>query len=181
MTAVAQKFNRTAMFAAIVAVIASSTAPAGADPLPGCASGTAPGQTVFTVEVSASGKPVVSTYVASAPTASGNVGCTAPSRTGVVTFSVNSPNVAVYPQSPLGVNAPYNPGVLRVPTTVNTLQVGSYLLTVPVHPGLQVYQIAPGYYVIRSIDPTQNPSVIVLPLPGLPQAPNTGPIPTVIH
>lgn len=169
------------VFIAMVAVIAFSGGPAGAASLPGCASGAAPGQTVFTVEVSASGKPFVSTYVASPPTASGNVGCTAPSRTGAATFTVNSPNVAVYPQSPLGVTAPYNPSVPGVPTTVNMLQVGPYLLAVPVHPGLQVYQIAPGYYVVRSIDPTQNPSVIVLPLPGMPQPPNTGPIPSVIH
>jgi hypothetical protein len=169
------------VLAAIVVVIASSSGPAAADPLPGCASGAAPGQTVFTVQVSASGTPFVSTYVASAPTASGNVGCTAPSRTGAATFSVNSPNVAVYPRSPLDVIAPYNSSVLSAPTTVNTLQVGSYLLTVPAHPGLQVYQIAPDYYVVRSIDPTQNHSVIVLPLPGVPPAPNTGPIPSVTH
>jgi len=47
--------------------------------------------------------------------------------------------------------------------------------------GQQVYQIAPGFYVVRSTDPTQNPTVIMLPLPGVPQAPNTGPIPGVIH
>lgn len=153
---------------------------AAADPLPGCASGAAPGQVVFTVSVSASGTPFVSTYVASAPAAGGNTGCAAPSRPGAATISVNGPGVAPYPQVPV----PAIPSVSTVPvvpTPVNVVQAGPYLLMVPVTPGVQLYQIAPGYYVVRSTDPTQNPSVIIAPLPGTPQAPNTGPIPSVIH
>jgi hypothetical protein len=176
----AARFNRTVVFFTVALMIAGWTGTAAADPLPGCASGAAPGQVVFTVSVSASGTPFVSTYVASAPTASGNVGCAAPSRPAVTTFTVTSPNVAVYPQLPasMGPAVSSAPGI---PSTVNMLQVGSYLLTVPAAPGLQVYQIAPGYYVVRSTDSTQNPTVIMLPMPGLPQAPNTGPIPSVIH
>lgn len=148
--------------------------------LPGCASGAAPGQVVFTVSVSASGTPFVSSYVASAPTAGGNVGCAAPSRPGTTTISVNGPGVAAFPQ----VSVAVTPGVSPVPVTptpVHVVQAGSYLMLVPTMPGVQLYQIAPGYYLIRSTDPTQNPSVIVAPLPGAPQAPNTGPIPSVIH
>lgn len=175
------RFNRAAVLAVpAMMLLAWWTGSAAADTLPGCASGAAPGQVVFTVGVSASGTPFVSTYVASAPTASGNVGCTAPSPSAGTTFSVTGSNVAVYPQLPV----PVGPAVSTapvIPSTTNLLQVGSYLLTVPVRPGLQVYQIAPGYYVVRSIDSTQNPSVIVLPMPGVPQPPNTGPIPSVIH
>lgn len=160
--------------AAFVAAVAALAGGAAASVLPGCASGAAPGQTVFTVSVSAAGTPFVSTYVASAPTASGNVGCTVASPSGTTMFSVNSPRVAVYPLLPA---APTAPGF---PTTVNMLQVGSYLLLVPATPGLQLYQIAPGFYVVRSLDPSQNVSV-VLPLPGVPPAPNTGPIPSVVH
>lgn len=174
------RFNRTALLFATVLVTAGWAGAAAADPLPGCASGAAPGQVVFTVSVSASGTPFVSTYVASAPTASVNAGCAAPSRPATTMFTVTSPNVTVYPQPP----APVDPAVSSVPSTPNTanmLQVGPYLLTVPAAPGLQVYQIAPGYYVVRSTDSTQNPTVIILPMPGIPQAPNTGPIPSVIH
>jgi hypothetical protein len=159
---------------AAIAAVAVCTGSAAAAALPGCASGAAPGQTVFTVGVSASGTPFVSTYVASAPTASGNVGCALQSPSQATTFSVNSPSVGVYPLLPVGLTAP------NLPTTVNMLQVGPYLLTVPANPALQVYQIAPGYYVVRSLDSTQN-STVVLPLPGVPPAPNTGPIPSVIH
>jgi hypothetical protein len=176
----APRFTRTALLFAIALLTAGWARAAAADPLPGCASGAAPGQVVFTVSVSASGTPFVSTYVASAPTASGNVGCAAPSRPATTMFTVTSPNVAVYPQPP----APVGPAVSSVPSTpstANMLQVGPYLLTVPAAPGLQVYQIAPGYYVVRSTDSTQNPTVIILPMPGVPQAPNTGPIPSVIH
>jgi hypothetical protein len=175
------RFNRAAVLAVpALMLLAWWTGSAAADSLPGCASGAAPGQVVFTVSVSASGTPFVSTYVASAPTASGNVGCAAPQRSGAATFTVAGPNVAVYPQLPV----PVGPAVSTapvIPSTTNLLQVGSYLLTVPVTPGLQVYQIAPGYYVVRSTDSTQNPSVIILPMPGVPQAPNTGPIPSLIH
>jgi hypothetical protein len=166
--------------AAIAAAAVASTGWAAADVLPGCASGAAPGQTVFTVGVSASGTPFVSTYVASAPTASGNVGCTAPSTPAASTFSLNGPGVAVYPFLPPALAIPSAPAAVGVPAPVNMLQIGSYLLMVPVTPGLQVYQIAPGYYVVRSLDPTQ-PASVVLPLPGVPSAPNTGPIPSVIH
>jgi len=159
--------------AVVVAAVALLARGAAAGALPGCASGTAPGQTVFTVSVSAAGTPFVSTYVASAPTASGNVGCTAlPSA--AAPFSVNGPGVAVYPLLPV------TPIASGVPTTVNMLQVGSYLLMVPATPGLQLYQIAPGFYIVRSLDPSQNVSV-VLPLPSVPPAPNTGAIPSVIH
>jgi len=161
---------------AAVTVLAGSAA---ADALPGCASGGAPGQTVFTIGVSAWGTPFVSTYVASAPTASGNVGCISSSAFPPPTFSVNSPGVAVYPLLPVPIG-PAISGAPAIPTTVNLLQVGPYLLTVPVIPGLQVYQIAPGYYVVRSLDPTQT-STVVLPLPGVPPPPNMGPIPSVIH
>ena len=174
------RFNRTVAPAVMATLLGCWAGAAGADPLPGCASGAAPGQVVFTVSVSASGTPFVSTYVASAPTASGSVGCTAPSTPAAATFTVTGPNVAVYPQLPV----PVGPAVSSapvLPSTTNLLQVGPYLLTVPATPGLQVYQIAPGYYVVRSTDSTQNPSVIVLPMPGVPQAPNTGPIPSVIH
>ena len=160
--------------AAFVAALAALAGSAAAGVLPGCASGAAPGQTVFTVSVSAAGTPFVSTYVASAPTASGNVGCTTVSPSAVPTFSVNGAGVAVYPLLPAA------PTISSFPTTVNMLQVGSYLLAVPAVPGLQVYQIAPGFYVVRSLDPSQNVSV-VLPLPGVPPAPNTGPIPSVVH
>lgn len=170
----------TALLIAALA-IASWTGIAAGDTLPGCASGAAPGQVVYTVGVSASGTPFVSTYVASAPAASGNVGCTAPSQSAPSTFSANSPNVAVYPRLPVSVGPAASSVPGGIPATVNLLQVGSYLLAVPTTPGLQAYQIAPGYYVVRSTDPTQNPSVIVLPMPGGPQAPNTGPIPSVIH
>jgi hypothetical protein len=157
--------------AAIVAAVAPWTAGASADVLPGCASGAAPGQTVFTVGVSASGTPFVSTYIASAPTASSNVGCTATAPFAAPAFSVNGPGVAVFPLSPGGPSIPAN---------VNMVQIGSYLFTVPANPMIQVYQIAPGFYIVRSLDPSQNASV-VLPLPGVPPAPNTGPIPSVIH
>ena len=158
----------------IVAAVAALTGSAAAGVLPGCASGAAPGQTVFTVSVSAAGTPFVSTYVASAPTASGNVGCMTASPSGVPTFSVNGAGIAVYPLLPAG------PTPSSFPTAVNMLQVGSYMLAVPVIPGMQVYQIAPGFYVVRSLDPSQNVSV-VLPLPGVPPPPNTGPIPSVVH
>lgn len=166
-----------------VALIAGLTACAGraaADILPGCASGAAPGQTVFTVGVSASGTPFVSTYVASAPTASDNVGCTAPSPSAASTFNLNGPGVAAYPFLPPALAVPTAPAAAGIPAAVNMLQIGSYLLMVPATPGLQVYQIAPGYYVVRSLDSTQ-PVTVVLPLPGVPPAPNTGPIPSVIH
>ncbi len=157
-----------------VAVVAALTGSAAAGVLPGCTSGAAPGQTVFTVSVSAAGTPFVSSYIASAPTASGNVGCTAGTPSAPATFSVNGAGVGVYPLLPVG------PAGLIVPTTVDMLQVGPYMLMVPVTPGIQVYQIAPGFYVVRSLDPSQNVSV-VLPLPGVPPAPNTGPIPSVVH
>lgn len=159
---------------------ASWTGVAGAAPLPGCASGTAPGQVVFTVSVSASGTPFVSSYVASAPVAGGTAGCAAPSRPGAVTISVSGPGVAAFPQ----VSVPVTPSVSTAPVTptpVHVVQAGSYLMLVPTVPGLQLYQIAPGYYVVRSTDPTQNSAVIITPLPGTPQAPNTGPIPSVVH
>jgi|GEM_PF-4932171 len=174
------RLNRTVALAVMATLLGCWAGAAGADPLPGCASGAAPGQVVFTVSVSASGTPFVSTYVASAPTASGSAGCTAPSKPAAATFTVTGPNVAVYPQLPV----PVGPAVSSapvLPSTTNLLQVGPYLLTVPATPGLQMYQIAPGYYVVRSTDSTQNPSVIVLPMPGVPQAPNTGPIRSVIH
>ena len=164
---------------AAMAALAVWTGSAAADVLPGCASGAAPGQTVFTVGVSASGTPFVSTYVASAPTASGNVGCVSSPASPAPTFGVNGPGVAVYPLLPVPVG-PAISGAPAIPTTVNLLQIGPYLLTVPVIPGLQVYQIAPGYYVVRSLDPTQS-STVVLPLPGVPPPPNVGPIPSVIH
>lgn len=170
-------WKRTRLFFAACAALVVATAWAGgaaAEGLPGCSSGAAPGQTVFTVGVSASGTPFVSTYVASAPTASGNVGCTVPSTFAVPAFSVNPPGVAVYPLSPV------SPGVPTIPTTMNVVQVGQYMLTVPANPMIQVYQISPGFFVVRSLDPSQNVNV-VLPLPGVPPAPNTGPIPSVIH
>lgn len=169
-----------AMACLVVGLPAASWTGVAAAALPGCASGAAPGQVVFTVSVSASGKPFVSSYVASAPTVGGKVGCAAPSRPGGVTISVNGPGVAAFPQ----VSMPVTPSVSTVPVTpmpVHVVQAGSYLMLVPTVPGVQLYQIAPGYYVVRSTDPTQNPSVIVSPLPGTPQAPNTGPIPSVIH
>lgn len=164
------RFERIAVLVIVAVAVASWTGVAAAETLPGCASGEAPGLPVFTVGVSAAGTPFVTYYVASAPTASGNVGCAAPS--GAATFIVNSPGVYVYP------TAPVVPGIVPVP--VNLLQVGSHLLTVPANPRVQVYQIAPGFYVVRSIDPSQNVN-IVLPLPGPPTAPNTGPIPSVAH
>ena len=163
-----------------VGLLAASWTGVAAAALPGCASGAAPGQVVFTLSVSASGKPFVSSYVASAPTVGSNVGCAAPSQPGAATITVNGPGVAQFPQVPV----PVTPSVSTVPvapTTVHVVQAGSYLMLVPTVPGVQLYQIAPGYYVVRSTDPTQNPSVIISPLPGTPQAPNTGPIPSVIH
>lgn len=170
----------TAAFVAVGAAAALWTGVAAAGTLPGCASGAAPGRVVFTVSVSASGAPFVSSYVASAPAAGGTAGCAAPSKSGTATISVIGPGVALYPQTPV----PAIPSVstLRVvPTPVSVVQAGSYLMLVPVAPGVQLYQIAPGYYVVRSTDPTQPPSVIMSPLPSAPQAPYTGPIPSVIH
>ncbi len=171
------------VWAACVALVAAA-GPAGvaAATLPGCASGEAPGTVVLTVGVSAAGTPFVTSYVASAPTPSGNVGCTAPPAASAgATFIVNGPGVSLYPATPVSVSAvtPGGAGV-PIPTTVNLLQVGSYLLAVPANPLIQLYQIAPGFYVVRSLDPSQN-TTIVLPLPGVPAAPNTGPIPSVIH
>ena len=152
---------------------------AAADTLPGCASGAAPGRVVFTVSVSASGTPFVSSYAASPPAAGGNVGCAAPSA-GTPTISVTGPGIAPYPQIPVPL-IPSTSTVPVVPTPVNVVQAGPYLMLVPTVPGVQLYQIAPGYYMVRSTDPTQNPIVILSPLPGVPQAPNTGPIPSLIH
>lgn len=164
---------------AATAALAVGTGSAAADVLPGCASGAAPGQTVFTVGVSASGTAFVSTYVASAPAASGNVGCVSSSASPAPACSVNGPGVAVYPLLPVPVG-PAVSGAPAIPTTVNLLQIGPYLLTVPVTPGLQVYQIAPRYYAVRSLDPAQTPTV-VLPLPGVSPPPNMGPIPNVVR
>ena len=164
-----------------LAILVAWTGVASAATLPGCASGAAPGQVVFTVGVSASGTPFVSTYVASAPTAGGNVGCSTPSPAPASSFSVNGPGVAVYPLAPVNFTLPALPSTApNIPATVHMLQIGSYMLTVPANPAIQLYQIAPGFYVIRSLDPSQGTS-IVLPLPGIPAAPNPGPIPSVIH
>ncbi|HLW48426.1 MAG TPA: hypothetical protein VKW09_11735 [bacterium] len=165
------RFIRTAVVLIVPLAIACGAGAASAGSLQGCASGAAPGQLVYTVSVSATGKPFVSTYVASAPTAGGNAGCAAPLRSTGASFVVNGPGVAPYPLSP---------GGAAVPATVHMVQAGPYMLTIPANPSLQVYQIAPGYYVVRSLDPSGNATVI-LPLPGVPQAPNTGPIPSVIH
>jgi hypothetical protein len=159
-----------AMFViAAFAAAAARPGPAAAQTLPGCAVGAAPGLPVFTVGVSASGKPFVTYYVASAPVAGGNVGCAAPAAP--PTISITPPAYA-YP------TAPAVPAVSPVP--VNVVQVGSTMLTVPANPNVQVYQIAPGYYVVRSTDGTQNVN-IVTPLPPAPAAPNTGPMPSVVH
>ncbi len=178
MSAVTRRLAATAFAVGVCTALWTGGASAGA--LPGCVSGAAPGQVVFTVSVSASGTPFVSTYVASAPAPGGSAGCAAPSKPGTATISVTGPGIAPYPQLPV----PVIPSVSTFPvgpTRVNVVQAGSYLMLVPTVPGVQLYQIAPGYYVVRSTDPTQSPSVIISPLPGTPQAPNTGPIPSVIH
>jgi hypothetical protein len=172
-------YIRLAAVVLLSAAVIASTGLAGAATLPGCASGAAPGRTVFTVSVSATGTPFVTSYVESAPTPSGNAGCVS-SAPAAPTVTVNGPGVAVYPALPVSVG-PALPSTAPIPSTVHMIQVGSYMLAVPSNPSLQVYQIAPGYYVVRSLDGTQNPSVIVVPLPGTPQAPNTGPVPSVIH
>jgi hypothetical protein len=164
--------------ALVTATAAWTGGGAAAAALPGCASGAAPGQAVFTVSVSATGKPFVTPYVASAPTAGGSAGCAAPSPPAAPSFIVQGPGVAPYPQVPVSVPVPAT--VPAVPMNVHLVQVGSNVLVVPHNPSLQVYQIAPGYYVVRSLDPSGNTSV-VLPLAPAPQAPNTGPIPSVIH
>jgi hypothetical protein len=146
---------------------------------PGCASGAAPGQVVYSVGVSATGKPFVTPYVSSAPTAGGNAGCAAPSPTAGPTFILNGPGVAPYPQLPVGTGVPPT-AAPSAPTTVNVVPVGPNNLIVPHNPSLQLYQIAPGYYVIRSLDPAGNTNVM-LPVPPAPQAPNTGPIPSIFH
>jgi hypothetical protein len=158
-----------ATFLAAAIAVASWAGAAAAQTLPGCASGAASGQIVFTVSVSASGKPFVTAYVASAPTPGGNTGCAVPSPSAAPSVSVNGPGVAPYPL-PTGGTA--------LPTTVHMVQSGSYMLTVPANPSIQLYQIAPGYYVVRSLNPSGN-TTIMTPLPPAPQAPNTGPIPTV--
>jgi hypothetical protein len=161
---------RTAVYGAILLAVASWACAASAQTLSGCASGAAPGRLVYTVSVSASGTPFVTTYVASAPTAGGNAGCAAPSPS-APSVSVNGPGAAAFPLSP---------GGAVLPATVHMLLVGSSMLMVPVNPSIQVYQIAPGYYVVRSLDPSGN-TTVVTPLPAAPQAPNTGPIPSVLH
>ena len=169
-------------FVVLTAVIiagAAWTDNAAAQTLPGCAAGAAPGQVVYTVSVSATGTPFVTSYVASTPTAGGNAGCTAPSPSTGPTFILNGPGVAPYPQVPVGTSVP--PSALpSAPTTVNVLPVGPNMLLVPVNPSLQIYQIAPGYNVVRSLDPAGNTNVM-LPVPPAPQAPNTGPIPSIFH
>src|SRR5579864_2185269 len=110
------RFNRTVALTVLALLPACWSGAAAADSLPGCAAGAAPGQVVFTVSVSASGTPFVSTYVASAPTASGSVGCTAPSKPAAATFTVTGPNVAVYPQLPL----PVGPAVSSAPVIPST-------------------------------------------------------------
>jgi hypothetical protein len=160
---------RTAMMFAVVIAVVSWAGAASAQTLAGCVSGAAPGHIVYTVSVSASGKPFVTMYVASAPTAGGNAGCAAPSPSAAPSVSVNGPGAAPYPLPP---------GGTALPTTVHMVQSGSYMLTVPANPSIQLYQIAPGYYVVRSLNPSGN-TTIVTPAPPAPQAPNTGPIPTV--
>jgi hypothetical protein len=163
------RFGRTAvMFSAVLGMAAWAGA-ASAQTLAGCASGAAPGQVVYTVSVSATGKPFVTTYVASAPSPGANAGCAAPPRSASPAVAVNGPGVAPYPLSP---------GGAALPSTVRMVQAGPYMLTVPASPSVQVYQIAPGYYVVRSLNASGN-TTVVTPLPGVPQAPNTGPIPTV--
>jgi hypothetical protein len=161
--------SRSAAILAVLLVMASWTGAASAQTLAGCASGVAPGRVVYTVSVSATGKPFVTTYVASAPSPGANAGCAAPSPALSPSVSVAGPGVAPYPLSA---------GGAAVPSTVHMVQSGSYMLTVPVNPSVQVYQIAPGYYVVRSLNASGN-TTAVTPLPGIPQAPNTGPIPGV--
>ena len=162
--------GRPAVLVVAAIAVAALTGAGEAQTLPGCAAGGAPPLPVFTVGVSASGKPFVSYYVESAPVAGGNVGCAAPS--GPSTVTVTPPGAYVYP------SAPALPGVAPVPVTL--VPVGPAMLTVPANPTVQVYQIAPGYYVVRSTDPTQNVNIIT-PLPPAPTAPYTGPIPSVTH
>jgi hypothetical protein len=156
------------VLAAAIAVLSCAGA-AFAQTLAGCASGAAAGQIVYKVGVSATGQPFVTPYVASPPTAGGNAGCAAPSSVPAPAVIVNGPGAAPYPL-PTGGSG--------LPATVYMVQAGPHMLTVPVNPSIQVYQIAPGYYVVRSLNASGN-TTIVTPIPPAPQAPNTGPIPTV--
>lgn len=157
----------TGVAAAVIAA-AVWTGPAFASAPPGCV----PSLTVFTVGVSPAGTPVVRSSAATPPASAGPVQCVpAPAPSVPATFVVNGPAVSAYPLSPGG------PGI---PTTIHLLQVGSYVLTVPYSGTIQVYQIAPGFYVVRSLDPSQNVNVVPPP-PAAPAAPNTGPIPSVGH
>ena len=164
---------------ACLVVLVAACIPVSADssaPLAGCAFGAASGQVVYTVGVSATGKPFVTMYVASPPTEGGNAGCATPGPSAAPLVTLNGagrnvPGIALYPLSPGGAALPMN---------VYMLPVGSSMLTVPYNPSIQVYQIAPGYYVVRSLDPSGN-TTVVTPLPPAPQAPNTGPIPSLPH
>lgn len=172
-----KRFRRVSLgWAALVAAVAVWSGAASASAPFGCVPAATSSLTVFTVGVSAAGTPVVRSSAAPPPAATGVATCVPASvPPGSATFLVNGPGVSVYPLSP-----PVSPGGPGVPTTIHLLQVGSYLLTVPYSGTIQVYQIGPGFYVVRSLDPSQNVN-IVLPLPGVPPAPNTGPIPTVGH
>lgn len=150
-----------------------------AAPLAGCASGAVSGQVTYTVSVSATGKPFVTMYVASPPTAGGSAGCATPGSSAAPSVTVNGAGIALYPVSP-GLLYPLSPGGAALPVNVYMVPVGSAMLTVPHNPSIQVYQIAPGYYVVRSLDPSGN-TTVVTPLPPAPQAPNTGPIPSLPH
>jgi hypothetical protein len=172
-------FTLAILVAGAAAVIVWTAGASDAATLPGCASGAAAGHVIFTVSVSATGKPFVTPYVASPATAGGSAGCTGPSPSAAPSFILTGPGAAPYPLLPAAATLPTITGT-NVPANVHVVQVGSNVLMVPANPSLQVYQIAPGYYVVRSLDPAGNTSV-VLPLPPAPQAPNTGPIPSVIH
>ena len=154
-------------------------AAASAASLAGCASGAVSGQVTYTVSVSATGKPFVTMYVASPPTAGGSAGCAAPVRSAAPSVTLNGPGIALYPLSPHTLY-PLSPDGAALPMNVYMLPVGPSMLMVPHNPSTQVYQIAPGHYVVRSLDPSGN-TTVVTPLPPSPQAPNAGPIPSVLH
>lgn len=166
-----RRFLSTAVCLAVLLGIGIWAAAASAAPLAGCASGAASGRVIYTVSVSATGKPFVTMYVASPPTAGGSAGCAVPVPSAAPSVTVNGPGIALFPLSPGGAALPMN---------VHMLPVGPSMLIVPHNPSIQVYQIAPGYYVVRSLDPSGN-TTVVTPLPPAPQAPNTGPIPSVLH
>lgn len=175
-----KRFRRVSLgWAALVAAVAVWSGAASASAPSGCVPAATSSLTVFTVGVSAAGTPVVRSSAAPPPAATGGAACVpASAPSGSPTFLVNGPGVSVYPlSSSVSSVSPGGPGL---PTTIHLLQVGSYLLTVPYSGTIQVYQIGPGLYVVRSLDPSQNVNVVP-PLPAAPTAPNTGPIPTVGH